>query len=185
MAAIELINVLRPIVAISTFITFAAVALHKHPECKEKLRGGNRNYLEMFAQEVRRYYPFTPFVGARVRKDFIWNECYFEKDTLVLLDIYGMNHDPQIWKQPYEFIPERFMDQTEGLFEFIPQGGGNSAITHRCPGEGITVEVMKTVINFLVNRIVYTVPKQVLSYPARRIPTLPESGFIMANIRLK
>jgi fatty-acid peroxygenase len=185
MAAIELINVLRPIVAISTFITFAAVALHKHPECKEKLRGGNRDYLEMFAQEVRRFYPFTPFVGARVRKDFIWNECYFDKGTLVLLDIYGMNHDSEIWKQPYEFIPERFMDQSEGLFEFIPQGGGNSAITHRCPGEGITVEVMKTVINFLVNRIDYTVPKQVLSYPARRIPTLPESGFIMANIRLK
>lgn len=56
MAAIELINVLRPIVAISTFITFAALGLYEHPECKEKLISGGDSYVEMFAQEVRRYY---------------------------------------------------------------------------------------------------------------------------------
>lgn len=183
MAAIELINVLRPIVAISTYITFAALALHKHPECKEKLKGGSPDYLEMFAQEVRRYYPFTPFVGARVRKDFIWNEHYFEKGKLVLLDVYGINHDSQVWDQPYEFIPERFQNWNGDLYNFIPQGGGDAAKTHRCPGEGITVAIMKTVIDFLVERIDYNIPKQVLSYPLNRIPTLPESGFIMTNIK--
>ncbi len=185
MAAIELINVLRPIVAVSTYITFAALALHKHPECREKLKGQDPDYLEMFAQEVRRFYPFTPFVGARVRKDFIWNECYFEKDTLVLLDVYGINHDPLVWKQPYEFIPERFRNQQGGLYDFIPQGGGDASKTHRCPGEGITVDIMKTAVDFLVNRIDYHVPRQVLSYPLNRIPTLPESGFIMTNIKLQ
>lgn len=185
MAAIELINVLRPIVAISTFITFAALSIHRNPECREKLQERDTNYLEMFAQEVRRYYPFTPFVSARVRKDFIWNDCYFDKDTLVLLDVYGMNHDEAVWEQPFEFIPERFSTTNRGLYEFIPQGGGDTAITHRCPGEGITVAVMKTVIDFLVNRIQYNVPKQVLSYPLNKIPTLPESGFIMTNIKLK
>lgn len=190
MAAIELINVLRPIVAISTFITFAATALHKYPKYKEKLRTGGNGYIEMFAQEVRRYYPFGPFVGARVRKDFIWNECYFKKGMLVLLDMYGTNHDPRIWDQPNEFNPGRFRDwaykyPTGNLFEFIPQGGGETAKTHRCPGEGITVEVMKVGIDFLVNKIEYSVPKQVLSYPLNKIPTLPESGFIMTNIKPK
>ncbi|MFL5810782.1 MAG: ATP-binding protein, partial [Flavisolibacter sp.] len=37
MAAIELINVLRPIVAIATFITFSALALHEYSDYKEKL----------------------------------------------------------------------------------------------------------------------------------------------------
>ncbi|CAM3682288.1 hypothetical protein GCM10009865_44060 [Aeromicrobium ponti] len=45
MAAIELINVLRPIVAIATFITFAALALHEHPEVKVKLHSGDREAL--------------------------------------------------------------------------------------------------------------------------------------------
>ncbi len=185
MAAIELINVLRPIIAISTYITFAALALHRYPECRDPLLHGDSYYLEMFTQEVRRFYPFTPFVGARVRKDFIWNDCYFEKGTLVILDIYGMNHDASIWDQPYKFMPERFHGPVSDLYQFIPQGGGYTAITHRCPGEGITVEVMKTVVDFLVRRIHYTVPKQVLSYPLNKIPTLVESGFIMTNIRLK
>lgn len=185
MAAIELINVLRPIVAISTYIAFAALALHKNPECRERLKSGDPDYLEMFAQEVRRYYPFTPFVGARVRKDFIWNECYFEKGTLVILDVYGINHNSKAWNQPYDFIPERFRDWSGDLYHFIPQGGGDAANTHRCPGEGITVAIMKTVVDFLVNRIDYNVPKQVLSFPLNKIPTLPESGFIMTNIKLQ
>lgn len=185
MAAVELINILRPIVAISTFITFTALALYKHPEYKEKLLTGNSNNLEMFVQEVRRYYPFTPFLGARVRKDFIWNECEFKEGMLVLLDIYGTNHDSRIWKNPYEFLPERFKNRKDNLFDFIPQGGGDPAKGHRCPGEDITVEIMKTTLDFLVNKIEFEVPYQDLSYDMSKIPTLPKSGFVMNNIRRK
>jgi fatty-acid peroxygenase len=185
MAAVELINVLRPIVAIATFITFAALALHEHPECKEKVQSGNSNYLEMFAQEVRRYYPFGPFLGARVRKDFIWNQCEFKKGMLVLLDMYGTNHDPRLWDNPNEFQPERFKEWKGRLFDFIPQGGGDPAKGHRCPGEGITVEVMKASVDFLVNRIEFEVPAQDLSYSLAKMPTLPESRFVMSNIRRK
>ena len=32
MAAVELLNVLRPTVAVDRFIVFAALALHRHPE---------------------------------------------------------------------------------------------------------------------------------------------------------
>lgn len=185
MAAVELINVLRPIVAISTFITFAALALYEHPECKEKLLTGDSNYLEMFAQEVRRYYPFGPFIGARVQKDFIWKECEFKEGMLVLLDMYGTNHDSRIWKSPDEFRPERFKEWNDSLFNFIPQGGGDPTKTHRCPGEGITVTIIKTSLNFLINKIQFEVPKQDLNYSLVRIPTLPESGFIMSNIKRK
>jgi fatty-acid peroxygenase len=185
MAAIELINVLRPIVAIATFITFAALALHEHPECKEKVQSGNSDYLEMFAQEVRRYYPFAPFLGAKVRKDFVWNQCEFKKGMLVLLDIYGTNHDSRLWENPNEFRPERFKEWKGSLFDFIPQGGGDPAKGHRCPGEGITVEVMKASLDFLVNKIEFEVPKQDLSYSLVKMPTLPESGFVMSNIRRK
>lgn len=185
MAAIELINVLRPIVAISTFITFAALGLYEHPECKEKLISGGDSYAEMFAQEVRRYYPFAPFLGARVRKDFILNECELKKGMLVLLDMYGTNHDSQIWEKPNEFYPERFKEWKGSLFDFIPQGGGDPVKTHRCPGEGITMEIMKGSLDFLGNKIEFQVPKQDLSYSLIKIPTLPKSGFIMTNIKRK
>lgn len=185
MAGIELINVLRPIVAISTFITFEALALHEHPECREKLLTGDKNELEFFVQEVRRYYPFTPFLGARVKKDFIWNEYKFEEGTLVILDVYGINHNPRIWNNPDKFTPDHFRNKDDNLFDFIPQGGGDPSKGHRCPGEGITIEIMKAVLDFLVNKIEYDVPNQNLSYNMADMPTLPESGFIINNIREK
>src|SRR5690625_4874925 len=38
-AAVEVINILRPIVAISIYINFVALALHHYPEEREKLKG--------------------------------------------------------------------------------------------------------------------------------------------------
>jgi fatty-acid peroxygenase len=184
MAAVELINVLRPVVAISTYIVFAALALHEYPECRTKLLSEGDEYAEMFVQEVRRFYPFGPFLGARVRRDFNWNGCNFKMGTLVLLDIYGMNHDPKIWDNPNAFRPERFKGWNSNLFDFIPQGGGDPAISHRCPGERITVEIMKTSINFLANQITYDIPDQDFSYSLARIPALPKSGIIMSNIKV-
>ncbi len=183
-AAKELINLLRPIVAISTYITFMALALHEHPEYKGfLLSGADTPY--MFVQEVRRFYPFTPFVGAKVKEDFVWNECEFKQGTLVLLDIYGINHDSRIWEKPFEFQPERFRNWQYDPFEFVPHGGGDPANGHRCPGENITVEVMKSTLDFLVNKIDFKVPDQDLSYNMARIPTLPKSGFIINEIMSK
>ncbi|MDL4841228.1 cytochrome P450 [Aquibacillus rhizosphaerae] len=185
MAAVELINVLRPIVAIATFITFSALALHEHPEHKQSLHPEKVNNLEMFAQEVRRYYPFGPFLGARVRKSFIWKDCKFKEGMLVLLDMYGTNHDARIWEKPNQFRPDRFIDWKGSLFEFIPQGGGDPAKGHRCPGEGITVEIMKASLDFLANSIDFEVPNQDLNYSLEEMPSLPKSGFVMSNIKRK
>lgn len=184
-AARELINLLRPIIAIATYITFVAVALYEYPECKEKLENEDSLYLEMFCQEVRRYYPFSPFVGAKVKKSFRWKNCVFKKNTLVLLDLYGMMHDDKLWKQPYTFNPDRFKDRKECLYDLMPQGGGSIQKGHRCAGDILTLKVMMVFTNYLVNKIEYTVPKQDLCIPLNQIPTLPRSGFIMKHVKIK
>lgn len=183
MAAEELINVLRPFVAIATFITFAALAIHQYPEAKEQLRPSSEQEIECFVQEVRRFYPFAPYLGAKVKSDFVWNGCQFKQDMLVLLDVYGTNHDERVWNQPNKFKPERFQNWSGDWFNFIPQGGGNPIGSHRCPGEGTTVEIMKTAVDFLVNQIDYDVPEQDLSFSLSRMPTLPVSGFKMGRIK--
>ncbi|MGL5435435.1 MAG: cytochrome P450 [Lachnospiraceae bacterium] len=185
MAAIELINILRPIVAVSTYIAFMALALYDYPKHTHNLLSGDNNELEMFVQEVRRYYPFTPFVGAIVKKDFVWNQCEFKEGVLVILDVYGINHDSRLWDNPYSFEPERFRDFSGDPFAFIPHGGGDPSKGHRCPGEGFTVEIMKVSLDFLVNKIEFTVPEQDLRYDMAKIPTFPKSGFIMNTIKQK
>ncbi len=180
-AAVELLNIIRPITAIATYITFAALAIHEYPNCLDKLRTADDRYLNNFCQEVRRYYPFTPFVGARVRETFTWHGLSFKQGTLVLLDIYGINHDPRLWKDPQSFRPERFAEQA-GTSTLIPQGGGDPNQGHRCAGEQVTLTVLKASIEFLINHLDYDVPTQDLTVNLKRIPTLPKSRFRIQNV---
>lgn len=182
-AAVELINIIRPMVAIATYITFGVLAMHELSECRKRFQTGDNAYKQMFVQEVRRFYPFTPYVAAKAKKSLIWQQYYIKKGTLVLLDIYGINHDARLWSDPYEFIPERFENWTGNPFTFMPQGGGYSNSGHRCAGELVTVEAMKVSLDFIANRLTYKVPKQNLRYSLSRIPTIPKSRFVMSKVR--
>jgi fatty-acid peroxygenase len=181
-AAVELINVLRPTIAVARFITFAALALHEHPAAAADLRSGDAVALERFVQEVRRFYPFFPAVGGRVKLEFTWRGHRFTKGTWVLLDLYGTNHDPRIWEQPEVFRPARFADAEPGPFAFIPQGGGHPLHGHRCPGEDIAVELTGAAVRRLLE-LDYDVPEQDLRIDMSSVPAKPASGFIMSGVR--
>ena len=178
-AAVELLNVLRPTVAVARFVTFAALALHQHPEARAAVEAGEDEAVEQFAQEVRRFYPFFPAVGGKALKAFDWEGYRFHQGDWVLLDLYGTNHDPRSWEEPHLFRPERFRHWNGDLYNLIPQGAGDVNVTHRCPGEQITLEVMKQSIRLLVSGPAYVVPEQDLSINYQRFPTLPASGFRM------
>ncbi len=180
-AVVELINVLRPIVAVARYATFAALALHQHRPARLRLQGHSEEYLHGFAQEVRRFYPFFPAVGGVARTAFEWRGHRFDQGTWVVLDVYGTNHDPRLWPRPEQFSPERFTRWDGDPFTLIPQGGGDASETHRCPGEDITLGLIKTLTRQLV-RLSYDVPRQNLTIDLRRVPALPASGFVIANV---
>jgi len=152
-ASVELLNLLRPTVAVSVFITFAALALHKHPGCLKNLQSGDENYVSCFVQEVRRFYPFFPAVSARVREDFLWEGYAFHRGTPVLLDLYGTNHDSHLWENADDFKPERFRSGSPSPYCFIPQGPGDPHVNHRCPGEGVAVALMSVAARFLARTL--------------------------------
>lgn len=181
-AAVELLNILRPTVAVAYYITFLALALHSYPESGRQLEDGEVD-AEWFVQEVRRFYPFFPFVAARVVDEFEWRGYRFPAGTRVLLDLYGTNHDSRLWEQPHAFRPERFRDWPGDPFSLIPQGGGDHATGHRCPGEWITIELMKVALAVLSSSIRYDIPPQDLRVSLSRMPARPSSGFIIANVR--
>lgn len=182
-ATVELINLLRPTVAVSWYVVFAAHALNEHPECKDRLQNGDTQYQEAFAQEIRRFYPFFPLVAGRASSDFEWQGYEFKEGALVLLDIYGTNHDPDIWKDPEAFRPERFLGNDINLFSLIAQGAGDVVKGHRCPGEWMTIELLKRSAHLLTNMMLYEVPAQDLSLDFSRMPAIPKSRFIMRNIQ--
>lgn len=182
-AAVELLNLIRPIVAIARFVVFEALALHQHPECRGKLQTGEGEYPELFAQEVRRLYPFTPLLGAKVRRDFEWQGYRFRQGMLVLLNVHGINHDERLWHLPGEFCPERFRSWSGSPFSFIPQGGGDHNTGHRCAGEWLTIETLKVTAVLLASAMRYEVPTQDLTVSLRRMPTLPASSFVIRSVQ--
>lgn len=181
-AAVEILNIIRPIVAISIYAAFTALALIQFPTAAETLNSQNPADYQHFVQEVRRFYPFFPFQGALTKKDFSWNGYEFKKDTLTILDIYGTNHDPKIWEEAHEFLPERFKDWKESPFSFIPQGGGEHLGGHRCAGEWITIKVMNVFLDHLVNQLQFSVPEQDLNFNMSEFPTIPNSKIILSNV---
>jgi fatty-acid peroxygenase len=185
MAAVELLNILRPTVAIAWYVTFGATALHQYPQCRKSFLMDAGKYREWFVDELRRFYPFAPFMGALVKKAFVWKGYNFPKGSLVLLDVYGTNHDERLWENPHEFNPERFDGRSIKPFDFLAQGGGDPNLGHRCPGEWITIEVLKVFLGFLVEKVSFSVPEQDLTYNLARMPTLPNSGFVITNVSSK
>jgi fatty-acid peroxygenase len=183
-AAVELLNVLRPVVAVAVYVTFAAIALHEHPECRESVVSGGDEYREMFAQEVRRYYPFFPAVAGRVRDDFEWHGYDFPKGMRVILGLHATNHDPAIWEAPSEFRPERFRNWNGDLYRLVPQGGGDRERDHRCPGDCVSVETIKAVAKFLCEEIRFEVASPDLRLQMSKLPPLPRDRLVIRNVRV-
>ncbi|MEO9595826.1 cytochrome P450 [Rhodopirellula bahusiensis] len=184
-AAVALLNILRPTVAVAVYVTLIAHALHEHSDCRQRIAADETNYTESFVHEVRRHYPFFPAVAARVRQDFKWQGYRFPKGRRVLLDLYGTNHDPRTWDAPERFRPDRFSQRQSNCFDFIPQGGGDHCAHHRCAGEWITIALMKGAAEFLVRGVKYDVPRQDLRIDYARLPALPHSKFKIDNISLQ
>ncbi|MBB3674297.1 cytochrome P450 [Modestobacter versicolor] len=191
-AAVEVLNVVRPTVAVSWFVGFAAHALHRWPEHRERLRSGEPAFAAAFAHEVRRFYPFAPFIGGRAPREVQWDGEMVPAGSMVLLDLFGQNHDPDLFPEPYAFRPERFLTdggsagtsavRQIGPWELVPQGAGDPRSGHRCPGEDVTVALLSALAVRLAC-LGYTVPEQDLTISLRRIPARPASRVVLSDVR--
>lgn len=179
-AAVELLNLLRPVVAISNYIVFAALALHEHSRWRERFARGEEDDLENFVHEVRRLAPFFPYIGGRAREPFEWRGERFSQGQWVLLDLYGSCRDARLWDAPNDFRPERHRGRGLMAPGLVPQGAAGHADTHRCPGEWIVVALMQEAVRRLSQDSAWRVPPQDLSVDLTRAPARPASGFVMS-----
>lgn len=86
------------------------------------------NLLTSFTESLRKYPPAATLVRV-VTKDY---ECTEAKMVLreglaVLIPVYGIHHDPEIYERPSEFLPERFTAEEikkRPSGSFLPFGDG-------------------------------------------------------------
>jgi hypothetical protein len=82
---------------VSYLVVFCALALHLNPDERAIVMYGNDQAFERFVQEVRRFYPFAQGMGGIARKDIQWRGYAIPGKTLLILDLYGTNHDARTW----------------------------------------------------------------------------------------
>ncbi|XVF02586.1 hypothetical protein REPUB_Repub04eG0187400 [Reevesia pubescens] len=92
-------------------------------------------YLKMVIKETLRLHPPAPLLIAReTMSHFKINGYDIYPKTLIQINAWAIGRDPQYWKNPEEFCPERFIDNTVDFkgqhFEFLPFGAGRRG----CPG---------------------------------------------------
>jgi fatty-acid peroxygenase len=174
-AAAEILNLVRPTVAVSVWIVFALHAVHTQPAAVDLLRARSDDATRTAViQEVRRHYPFFPAVLARVRRDFEWKGIRFRRGRRAMFDLYGTDHDPRAWPDPDAFRPERFLGLPDPpRYAFVPQGGGRAETGHRCPGERIAVRLAVQALAWLGHRLPHELPAQDLSIAFERLPAIP------------
>lgn len=128
-----MLNVLRPTVATSVYVTLVAHALDAHPTWRARLAEGDGGEDHAFVQEVRRCYPFFPAVTAVVREDFTWRGHAIPRGRRALLDLFGTNHDGRVWADPSHFQPERFLGaEPDPLINRPRRSGG--LVSSMCAG---------------------------------------------------
>jgi fatty-acid peroxygenase len=181
-ASAQVVDVLQSIVAVSRTIVFAGLASHLRPKWRELFLAGDMRDLENFVHEVRRFYPSTALSGGRVIGDFTWRDHDFVAGDRLLFDSYATHRDERIWDEPGVFMPERFRDWHGDTLTLTPDGVGENRTGIRFAGTRATILLTTQAVQLMTQQTRYNVPKQDLRVSLRKVPTGPESGFVIDRV---
>ncbi|MFN5514332.1 MAG: cytochrome P450, partial [Cyanobacteriota bacterium] len=179
----------------ATSLTWALYLIHQHPSVYETLMaelatlGANPDPIALYKlpyltavcnETLRLYNPALLTFGRRTEAPVSLLGQEIPAGTVLAGSIYLTHRDPQIYPQPEQFRPERFLEQNFSPYEFIPFGGGS----RRCIGMALAQMEMKLVLATILLgvKLEHRSPAAPLK-PQRRGALLGmESGFTMAPL---
>lgn len=93
------------------------------------------DYMKCVIKETLRMHPAAPLLAPRETTSSVKLGGYDIPDkTLVYINAWAIQRDPEFWEMPEEFLPERFENNKVNFngqdFQFIPFGSGR----RKCPG---------------------------------------------------
>jgi len=155
---------------------WAMTALLKNPRVMKKVQeeirslGGKKEFLEeddiekfpyfkAVTKEVLRLHLPAPLLVAReTSKACMIGGYEIPARTIVYVNAWAIHRDPESWKDPEEFLPERFLDSTIDFygqdFELIPFGAGRRI----CPGIPMAVASLNLILANLLNSFDWELP---------------------------
>ena len=90
-------------------------------------------YLQATGKETFRLHPPTPLLPRKSDVDVEISGFMEPKSAQIMVNVWAMGRDSSIWKNPNQFIPERFLDSEINFkgqhLELIPFGAGRRICT--------------------------------------------------------
>jgi cytochrome P450 family 110 len=106
-------------------------------------------YLSAVCNESLRIYPVVPFTLTRVlKRPWTLMDQNFEPGTQFGCCIYLLHRRPDLYPEPDQFRPERFLERQYSPYEYMPFGGGN----RRCLGKAFALFEMKLVLTSILTQ---------------------------------
>jgi unspecific monooxygenase len=134
-------------------------------------------YLTAVCQETLRIYPIAVIGSPRIVKSPLKLMGYqFEPGTALIPCIYLTHHRQELYPEPKQFKPERFLERQFSAYEYLPFGGGN----RHCIGSAFAQFEMKLVLAKILSRYQLVLADSRPVKPVRRGFTLaPPSAMQM------
>ncbi|KAH9620564.1 hypothetical protein KSS87_003311 [Heliosperma pusillum] len=108
-------------------------------------------YLRCIIYETLRLYPAGPLLIPHESSASCTVGGYtIPPGTMLLINVWAIQNDPNLWAEPKEFIPERFegveREDERMKYKFMPFGLGRRA----CPGEGLAMRMVGLMLGLLL-----------------------------------
>ncbi|GJV57741.1 cytochrome P450-like protein [Tanacetum coccineum] len=109
----------------------------------------NLPYIRCIINETLRMYPAVPLLVPHASSDdCVVGGYHVPGETMLLVNQWAIQRDPNVWSEPERFYPERFerLEGTRDGYKLMPFGSGRRS----CPGEGLAIRVMGLAIGLLI-----------------------------------
>ena len=138
-------------------------------------------YLDGVVKETLRLLPVIPMVGRVLQEPMMIGDYLLPKGVSAVPCIYLAHRRPEVYPEPEKFMPERFLENPPGPYEFFPFGGG----IRRCVGAAFALYEMKIWIAQVFSKLDLQLDTSYVARVQRRSITLtPEKG-VLVQVRKK
>ncbi|XP_019215668.1 cytochrome P450 3A40 isoform X1 [Oreochromis niloticus] len=157
-------------------LVFLAYSLARNPEIMKRLQREidstfpnkgpveyealmQMEYLDSVVSECLRLYPSIPRLERVAKETVKISEITIPKGMLVMVPVYALHRDPELWPEPEEFKPDRFSKENKqniNPYTYLPFGAGPRS----CMGTRFALMMVKLAMVEVLQNFSFSVCKE-------------------------